>query len=196
MTTITRKNALTLSLGMAVVALIAGAATATGPKALLLAPEHDCYLPTFGFSSFNIHGVGERITHVRWGGLASRLGLEPGDMILSMNGFALSYHGAWNDALQHAMASGGLVRLRIRDVRTGHVAYRQTFLGGSGPIVGPITPKYHVGNPVVHHHGPVGHHKHHVGYPAGPVTAKSKVGGGVHIHGSSDTLKKIAKLFD
>ena len=97
------------------------------------------YLPKFGFSSFNINGVGERVTYVRWGGLASRFGLEPGDIVLSMNGYPLTYHGSWNDALYQAMYQDGRVRLKIRDVRTGHIVQRQMFVG-SGGGVGPITP--------------------------------------------------------
>jgi membrane-associated protease RseP (regulator of RpoE activity) len=190
MTTLTRKTAFTLSTSLVLVALVALSAGASHPKALLLAPEPDYCLPQFGFASFNIAGVGERVTFVQWGGLASQLGLEPGDLILSMNGFRLSYHGAWNDALQYAVANGGWVQLAIRDVRTGHLAYRQTFIG-DGHIVGPITPKIHVGG----YHPPVVHHKHHVGYPAGPVTPKSKIGSH-HDNDVNKTIKKIAKLFD
>jgi hypothetical protein len=189
MNTLTRKSALTLSASFVVVALLAVSAGAAQPKALLIAPSPNNYLPEFGFDSFNIRGVGERVTYVRWGSLASQLGLEPGDMILSMNGFRLTYHGAWNDALSYALANGGWVQLRIRDVRTGHVAYRETFVG-DGPVVGPITPKSHSSC-----YPPVAHHKHHVGYPVGPITAKSKSGG----HNGNDlnkTIKNIAKLFD
>ena len=65
------------------------------------------------------------------------MGLESGDTILSLNGYRLNYHGSWNDALQHAVYhDGGYVQLRIRDVRTGHVAFRQTYIGDiCGPIV-------------------------------------------------------------
>ena len=193
MNTLARKAAFTVATTFALVAVVALSATASQPKALLIAPEHghDYCLPQFGFSSFNIHGVGERVTFVRWGGLASQLGLEPGDLIVSMNGFPLTYHGAWNDALSQAVYNGGWVQLAIRDVRTGLLAYRQTFLGGSGPIVGPVTPKIHVGG----YHPPVVHHRRHVGYPGGPITAKSKV----HSHHGHDahlTIKEIAKLFD
>ena len=190
MTTRTRKTAFTLSTSLALVALIALPAAASHPQALLIAPEPDYCLPEFGFSSFNIAGVGERVTYVRWGGLASRLGMEPGDMILSLNGFRLTYHGAWNDALQYAVANGGWVQLTIRDVRTGRLAYRDTFVGGSH-VVGPITHKLHVGG----HHGPVAHYKHHAGHPVGPITPKSKVGNH-HQHDLNQTIKKIAKLFD
>jgi hypothetical protein len=165
-------------------------ANAAQPNALILEPGYDDCLPEFGFSSFNIHGVGDRVTFVRWGGLAAQLGLEPGDLILSMNGFRLTYHGAWNDALQYAVANGGWVQLTVRDVRTGRLAYRQTFVG-DGHVVGPITPKIHGGG----YPGPVVHHKHHVGHPVGPITPKSKFNDH-HGNDVNKTIKKIAKLFD
>jgi hypothetical protein len=190
MNTLTRQSVVTLSASLIVVALLALSAGAAQPKALLVAPGPDDCLPEFGFASFNIRGVGERVTFVRWGGLASQLGLEPGDTILGMNGFRLNYHGAWHDALHYAMASGGWVQLTIRDVRTGRLAYRQTVVG-DGHIVGPITPKAHVGG----YHPPVIHHKHHVGHPVGPITPKSKAGGH-HGNDLNVTIKKLAKLFD
>ena len=190
MNTLTRKTVFILSTSLILVAVVALSANASQPKALLLAPEPDYCLPEFGFASFNIAGVGERVTFVRWGGLASRLGLEPGDMILSVNGYPLSYHGAWNDALHEAVANGGWVQLTIRDVRTGFLAHRQTFVGGDH-VVGPITSKIYVGG----YHSPVVHHQHPVGYPSGPITAKSHAGGN-HDHDVNNTIKKIAKLFD
>ncbi|MGD9633434.1 MAG: hypothetical protein AB7G28_21120 [Pirellulales bacterium] len=127
-------------------------ASADQPKALLmkptLVPGQGCYeLPKFGFSSFSINGYGERITNVRWGGLAQQMGLESGDVILRLNGYPLSYHGSWNDALREAMNQGGFVQLTVRDVRTGYIATRETYVGGYGPGVphyyanGPITTK-------------------------------------------------------
>ena len=95
------------------------------------------------------------MTYVKWNGRAAKLGLEPGDVILSMNGIPLTYHGSWNDALRQAILNGGWVQLRIRDVNTGHVAFRQTFVGGNcygGPIQ-----HYNVGYPV----GPNTSHVHH-----------------------------------
>jgi hypothetical protein len=126
-------------------------ASADNPKSLYmqptLVPGQGCYeLPKFGFSSFNINGYGERLTSVRWGGLAQQMGLESGDVILRLNGYPLSYHGSWNDALQQAMGQGGYVRLTVRDVRTGSIRHRETYVGGYGPVTphfnnGPITTK-------------------------------------------------------
>ena len=121
----------------------AGMVEAAPTQKLLLPPDHGgCFpLPKFGFRSHTDYGVGEHVTYVRWGGRASRMGLEPGDLILSLNGMPLTFHGAWNHALRAAMADGGWVQLKIRDVRTGRIAFRETFVGGHGPV----TPKSHTG---------------------------------------------------
>jgi hypothetical protein len=152
MNTSTRKIAFALVSGLVAATFTASPASAE-PKALLLSPGADPdfappMLPRFGFSSYNINGVGERVTHVRWGGLASQFGLERGDLILSMNGHRLTYHGSWNGALEDAFFHhDGLVRLKIRDVRSGFVVTRSMFLGDGGGGVGPITPKIHTGQP-------------------------------------------------
>jgi hypothetical protein len=197
MNALTHKTVLTLLASLTLVGFAALPAAAQS-RLILVDPESDpglapdyC-LPQFGFSSFNI-GVGERVTFVRWGGVASRMGLEPGDVILSMNGYRLNYHGAWNDALYQAVAGGGWVQLRIRDVRTGIVANRQTFVGGGiGGGVGPIVHYYNaggnVGSPYVNHHN-------RIGSPSGPVTARSTVGGS-HRSETSRTIREIARLFD
>jgi len=146
MNTLTRKTMLCLVAGTTLVALIAAPAAAYRTDALRIAPELDfcpTHLPRFGFSSYNIAGVGERVTLVRIGSRAARLGLEPGDIIVRLNGFPLTYHGAWNVALHHAVASGGWVRLTIRDVRTGRLVTRLTYVGEGR--LGPITPKVHAG---------------------------------------------------
>jgi hypothetical protein len=162
MKALTRKIVLALLATLTVVSLTATTAVAAPPQALLIAPgePNGPYfpLPKFGFASFNINGFGERITYVKWNSRAAQLGLEPGDVILSMNGIPLSYTGSWNDALRQAMLDGGWVQLRIRDVNTGYIAFRQTFVGGYGPIVdhyyadcptGPVTPHVYYKN---HHH--------------------------------------------
>jgi hypothetical protein len=193
MTTFTRNTVFALLPSLAIVAVLSSSSAASQPNALLVAPHNDYYLPKFGFSSFNIHGYGERVTHVQWGGLAAQMGLEPGDTILRVNDVRLDYHGSWNDALQHAMTQhGGQVRLRIRDVRTGHVLTRFVHLGG---IVPPITPKYYTGNgnvQVIHHD-----HHHHDDFhgPVGPITQKSKVGPKPN-QNMNKTIKEIAKMFD
>jgi hypothetical protein len=192
MTTFTRTTVLTLLPSFVVAVALASPSVANEPNALLVPPHDDYYLPKFGFSSFNIAGYGERVTHVRWGGLGAQLGLEPGDTILSMNGFRLNYHGSWNDALYSAMSNGGFLRLRIRDVRTGWVVTRHLNVGGG---VGPITPKIYVGPNVQHHM--VHPDQHNGGFygPVGPITQKSKVGPGPN-QNLNKTIKEIAKMFD
>jgi hypothetical protein len=154
MTTISRTAVFALLASLTLVTI--STASAGHPKALLLNPGYNpgpsCYdLPKFGFSSFTINGFGERVTSVRWGGLAQQMGLESGDVILGLNGYALTYHGSWNDALREAVNNGGWVQLTIRDVRTGFVSTRETFVGdGYGPIVG----HSHVNN-YSHYNGPV-----------------------------------------
>jgi predicted metalloprotease with PDZ domain len=181
MNTFARMTALALLASLTSVFLSSSPASAAQPNALLLPPGPDYCLPKFGFSSFNVSGVGERVTNVRWGGIAARMGVEPGDMILSMNGFPLTYHGAWSDALYRAMARGSWVQLKIRDVRAGHIAFRQIYLGDR---VGSVTPKYHVGigngpnvSHATHHDHDYDDHHHH-----GPMGANK--------------LKQIAKLFE
>jgi hypothetical protein len=194
MTTFFRSTVLALMASVGLVSFGVATSVASQPNALLLSPQNDCYVPKFGFSSFNIAGFGERVTYVRWGGLAAQFGLEPGDTILSLNGFPLTYHGSWSDALHRAMHRGGVVRLRIRDVRTGAIAHRQMYVGDG---VGPITPKYHTAGTVgpTTHYGHHHDHDHNFDYPYGPITQKSKVGPG-HNHGANLKLKQISKLFE
>jgi hypothetical protein len=137
MKTLTHKTVLALVATLTVASIAASSAVASQPQPLLIAPgePNGPYfpLPKFGFSSFNT-GYGERVTGVSWNGRAAQLGLQPGDVILSMNGITLSYTGSWNDALRTAIMNGGWVQLRIRDRNTGFVAFRQTFVGGYGPV--------------------------------------------------------------
>jgi len=177
MTTSTRKIVLALLASLTLVTI--STASASQPQALLLQPGPVCHdLPRFGFSSFNINGFGERVTSVRWGGIASRMGLESGDIILSLNGFPLSYRGSWNDALREAVNNGGWVQLTIRDVRTGFIATRETFVGDGG--YGPIVPYSHVTT-----------------YP-GPITTKKKtMPGNPHANvGTVEQIQNLVEMFD
>jgi hypothetical protein len=198
MTSLMHKSILALLATLTLAAMLAATpmAAADGPKALLLNPNPGpgIYLPKFGFNSFNINGYGERVTYVQWGGLAAQMGLEPGDTVLSMNGFPLHYHGAWSDALVQALQSGGWVQLTIRDVRTGWIANRQLFVGNGG--YGPVTPKYQVTN-----YGPTMSHivignGGYNNYPVGPVTTKKMVGPHQHQNNMNKQIKQIVKLFE
>jgi len=87
-------------------------------------------LPVLGFHSFNTGG-GEQVTSVHWGSPASRMGLEPQDVIVRANGVHLSYPGAWYRAMRRA-AREGVVRLTIIDCRTGYPVHRTHYLGYGG----------------------------------------------------------------
>ncbi len=192
------------SLAIALATTLAFVSAATAQQALLVQNPNPAvqpapiFLPKFGFQSYNLSGIGERVTYVQCHGLAADLGLEPGDIVLSLNGMPLTYHGAWNQALQSAMYQGGMVQLAIRDVNTGAIVYRNTFVGGT-PGVGPITPKVaHYGTP-----GPIVHYNQ-VGQPPigmpGPITQKS-VGGknnnlstGNQLKVNSQTINQLGQL--
>lgn len=153
------------------------------------------FLPKFGFQSYNLSGIGDRITFVDCHGLAADMGLEPGDIVLRLNGMPLNYHGAWNDALTHAIYDGGVVTLAIRDVNTGAVVHRTTYLNGGAPVYGPVTPK---SGPIVQKHVSQHYKTQKFVHPAapkfvqpmpigvpGPVTQKSMNG---------QKLQKFGKL--
>lgn len=130
-----RTAALVLMVGLSLSAFVTKSKAASPPNALLLAPGEPYGLPKFGFSSSTIYGYGERVVFVRPGGRAAQLGLEPGDVIVSLNGYRLSYSGSWNDALSRAIYDGGLVQLRVRDVRTGSIRLRETYVDFGGALV-------------------------------------------------------------
>jgi PDZ domain len=125
-----------LIIGLSFSAFVAPDVAASTTSQLRIAPGEPYGLPKFGFSSSTIPGYGQRIEFVRPGGRAARMGLEPGDVILSLNGHRLTHSGSWNDALSRALyEDGGFVQLRVRDVRTGLVRVRSTRIGfGGGPI--------------------------------------------------------------
>ena len=78
MKTLATTTALALAAVLTVAA--AGPATAASPQPLLLNPPvaPPVYsLPKFGFNSYNISGIGEQVTYVRWGGIAWQMGLQP-----------------------------------------------------------------------------------------------------------------------
>jgi hypothetical protein len=193
---------LALAAMMTLTSVMTPAASAGEPKALLFNPNPgynpspSVYLPKFGFNSFNVGGYGERVTNVQWGGLAAQLGLESGDTILSLNGFGLTYHGAWNDALYQAMSSGGFVQLQIRDVRTGWVITRSANLGGG---YGPVTSQYHVTSYGPTSYGPTTSHiVIDNGYtPVGPITTKKMVNPPKkNVNNLGNAVQQVVKLIE
>lgn len=183
MTKFTRKTVLALLASLSLI--VVSTASAAPPQKLLLHPNPGYpggfELPKFGFSSFNVPGFGERVTGVRWGGIAHRMGLENGDTILSLNGYRLSYRGAWKDALREAVyRDGGQVKLKVRDVRTGMVAFRHTYVGD---ICGPIVENNYYGSPGYH------------GGFNGPVTPQMKKMP-AHPHSPTNGVEQIQQLVE
>ena len=130
-----RTAALLLLFGLSLSAFVAPATAAPPKNTLLIAPGEPYGLPKFGFASSTIYGYGERVVSVRFGSRAAQLGLEPGDVLLSLNGYKLTYPGSWNDALSRALYDGNYVRLKIRDTRTGNIYFRETYVDyGNGPV--------------------------------------------------------------
>lgn len=160
--------------GLALATLVVPAAAATpagSAQPYLVSPGGSYGLPKFGFSSSTIYGYGERIMFVRPGSRAAFLGLEPGDVLLSLNGQPLTYTGSWSDALSHAIYhDGGYIRLRIRDVRTGHTFLRETYINhGGGPVEHYYKSHLHVTPKVVTNTAP------HVHFEAKPSLPKIKI---------------------
>ncbi len=122
-----------LALAATFVTLLSTQAQAQPPQQrLLLPPGGGSSVPYLGFDSY-FAGNGEHVTAVHHRGPARRIGLEPGDTILAVNGVRLRYDGHWYRLVQRA-AYQGYVTLAIRDWRSGQVAYRTIRLGGGNPI--------------------------------------------------------------
>ena len=90
--------------------------------------------PQLGINYLTIPGYGYRVTGILGATPAARIGLEPGDVLLSINGYPLTWNGAHTTPMSQASYYGGWITLRIRDVRTGWVVTRSTnlYAGGGG----------------------------------------------------------------
>jgi len=133
MNAVTRKTATALAL--ALVVLSAATLVAAPPRttvAPLLVDPYPPQQPRIGFHYRVIPGYGYEILSVSWGSPASRIGLEPGDVVRSINGYPMTYYGAHHQAVAQAMYYGGWLSMRIRDVRTGWTVTRGTYLFGVG----------------------------------------------------------------
>lgn len=83
--------------------------------------------PNFGFDSsfgWQHNALGQRVTDVQFGGLASRLDLKLGDMIVGVNGQELRTADGWQNAIERAADQDGWVTLKVLDGRSGRMAYR------------------------------------------------------------------------
>ena len=97
--------------------------------------------------------------------------MAPSDVLLSLNGYKLTYSGSWNDALSRALYDGNYIRLKIREFRTGNIFVRETFVNYNN---GPVEHYYKTNNNV----GPKQHFDVH---PVGPTLK---------------TIKDVKKLLD
>ena len=119
----TALTALTLIAGFS----LANTNTATAqPPYTRVAPGY-----TLGVSGFHSNG-GFRIDSVVEGSVAQQVGLEPGDVILRINGQSVATQSGWVQAINN---SGGQVQLAVRNVRDGGIVMLDANLGGSPPIL-------------------------------------------------------------
>lgn len=102
--------------------------------------------PRLGFTGSAIHGYGIRINSVVYGMPAQQAGLEPGDVIVRMNGRAIScLHDYEHELNQSVWYRGGWVSLVVRNVRydmglsaNEYVSMSVRAIGGSIPAPTPI----------------------------------------------------------
>ncbi len=105
-------------------------------------------IPRLGFMGHVQYGFGMVVDSVSYGGFASRLGLEPGDMIVRINNHPISNDSSYNRAVLSSVEyQGGFLDLVVVDVRTGIAQHRAGYLnygnGGSGPILPRALPHVH-----------------------------------------------------
>lgn len=79
-------------------------------------PQPTPAVPLLGFMGTDLHW-GVRVDSVGYGSAARRIGLEPGDVIIALNGMPVRCMHDYHRALAQ---SGGVVELEVRDVRTGN----------------------------------------------------------------------------
>jgi len=95
-----------------------------------IAPPHQYRLGLYGHMAY---GRGMVVDSVPWGTPASRTGLEPGDVIVRINGRWIQSDHDYFQALRYC---GGVCRLLVQDVRGRGLIPVTVYLGGgSGPIL-------------------------------------------------------------
>lgn len=120
------------------VGLVSSSAQAQVRTYLRVAPGPDLMggTPRLGILGHFDWGHGMHVDSVMWGTPAQQMGLEPGDVIRSINGRWLRTESDYFVAMSY---SGSHVRVLVEDVRTGALVPRIAHLHGgivygSGPI--------------------------------------------------------------
>ncbi len=122
-------------LSLAVIAVLAAAASTVHAEQaeLRLMPPVVPTQPRLGFYGHMEYGWGMMVDRVLWGTPASRVGLEPGDVIVRINNRRIRTDYDYYQALQ---TSGPYCRLLVRDVRGRGLVWVTAYLGiGQGPIL-------------------------------------------------------------
>lgn len=87
---------------------------------------HVLHIHELGFDAVENHHHGLRIVQVSWHGVASDIGLEPGDVIYQINGHSVCSEHDVRHAIRHA--HHGDLEFVFRDVRTGRTKVRTACL--------------------------------------------------------------------
>lgn len=100
------------------------------------------HTPRLGFYGQMHYGWGMMVVSVTPGSLASRNGLESGDVILEINGRPVQSDHDYRQALREAVFQGGYVQLLVDNVRARQGGWGQRYVRvgfylneGVGPVV-------------------------------------------------------------
>ena len=141
----------TLGLGLVVVTVVS-LCGATSSFSQGLAPRIQPYVPPvvgspvvprLGILGHVEYGWGMVVDSVVPYTTANRLGLERGDVILSINGQQISNDWAYRQALVRAVRfENGQVNLQVADVRSGRRVFRRGFLNANPGVSRPWSAPY------------------------------------------------------
>ena len=92
-------------------------APAVIPNSTYVVPSTCAFLPKLQFNGRMTH-LGLQVISADYGGVAERIGLDPGDIIASINGQSIRCDQSYKQVLsQAAVYGGGNVTLKVRNVR-------------------------------------------------------------------------------
>ena len=103
-------------------------------------------VPRLGFMGHVAYGYGMVVDSVSCGGIAERLGLERGDVIVRINNHPIHDDDCYQNALLNAVRfQNGFIDLTVVNVRSGRMVHRtgNISFGGNGPILPRSTPHIH-----------------------------------------------------